>query len=50
MKKDDLEQRKEMINSFAGVFNEALYEIYGENTKALLIAKWNALCDMYLSE
>lgn len=46
----DKENKVQMVNDFAGVFSEALENIYGANIKAYLIAKWNACCEMWLQD
>lgn len=46
----DREEKVQIINNFAGIFREALESIHGKETKDYLIAKWNALCDEYISE
>lgn len=46
----DREEKVQIINNFAGIFREALESIPGKETKDYLIAKWNALCDEYISE
>lgn len=46
----DREEKVQIINDFAGIFSEALESIPGKEIKAYLIAKWNALCDVYIPE